>query len=253
MNQFIESVKKYPCLWKVDTKEYYMKECTDEAWENVIRECNIKNVKKAQESWKLIQHYSLLWLKANNTFQDVSSRSMLKKMEFAIPYLHGPSTSSILLNTSTESQVNTSEVKENEENIINLEANENDKEQQTPSEFRNKRTYDRMTELLEHAQKKKKYLSLEKDSIRIAKSFEKLRKERYMKKFFMSMCEMNFGLPEILQMKIQRQLFNSVMEAREENIHLQKKPSRSATAFKMYSKDKTSDSLNSASASAYSP
>lgn len=41
MERFIKSVKKYPCLWNIDTKEYKMKECKDEAWRNVIEECDI--------------------------------------------------------------------------------------------------------------------------------------------------------------------------------------------------------------------
>lgn len=41
MEQLIESVRKYPCLWKVDTEDYKNNEIKEAAWRKVVAECDI--------------------------------------------------------------------------------------------------------------------------------------------------------------------------------------------------------------------
>lgn len=43
MEQLIENVRKYPCLWKVDTEEYKNNEIKEAAWRNIIIDCDISD------------------------------------------------------------------------------------------------------------------------------------------------------------------------------------------------------------------
>lgn len=41
MEHFIESVRKYPCLWKVDTFDYKNNELREAAWRSITVECDL--------------------------------------------------------------------------------------------------------------------------------------------------------------------------------------------------------------------
>lgn len=187
-------------------------------------------MKKAKKLWKQLQdiYTQRLNINESTTEQDAGTENNFEMMEFLIPYMDRSSSDTTLLNVSP---INTAECMENVERTINLEVNENDEEQQISNASRNKRKrYDKMTELL---QKKIEEKSLEIDVIdkMIKKRSseinlireELLNKERkkYMKIFFKSMYEMSVNLPESLQIKIEHQLFNSVMEAREKTLQEQ--------------------------------
>lgn len=45
MEQLIESVRKYPCLWKIDCEEYKLNDLKDAAWKEVVKECDLKDGK----------------------------------------------------------------------------------------------------------------------------------------------------------------------------------------------------------------
>lgn len=45
MEHFIESVRKYPCLWATNSEAYKLNELKDAAWKNVIKECDLPDSK----------------------------------------------------------------------------------------------------------------------------------------------------------------------------------------------------------------
>lgn len=45
MEHLIESVRKRPCLWQLDLKEYKDNEIKEAAWEEVFNECDFPSGK----------------------------------------------------------------------------------------------------------------------------------------------------------------------------------------------------------------
>lgn len=43
MEKLIESVRKYPCLWKIDSQEYKLNDLKEAAWQEVVKECDLKD------------------------------------------------------------------------------------------------------------------------------------------------------------------------------------------------------------------
>ncbi|XP_050293756.1 uncharacterized protein LOC126734228 [Anthonomus grandis grandis] len=55
MEQFIETVRLNPCLWKVDEKNYKSQDARDIVWEEVSKKCNITDGKEAKRVWKKLR------------------------------------------------------------------------------------------------------------------------------------------------------------------------------------------------------
>ncbi|GBP46691.1 hypothetical protein EVAR_86943_1 [Eumeta japonica] len=55
MEHFIETVKKYPCLWNSTAIEYRDQELKDAAWAEVMKETNLTSVKEVKLKWKKLR------------------------------------------------------------------------------------------------------------------------------------------------------------------------------------------------------
>ncbi|KAJ2945353.1 hypothetical protein O0L34_g152 [Tuta absoluta] len=55
MEHFIESVRKYPCLWNTTAIEYRDQELKDAAWTEVMKETDLSSVKEVKLKWKKLR------------------------------------------------------------------------------------------------------------------------------------------------------------------------------------------------------
>ncbi|KAL4714335.1 hypothetical protein ACJJTC_009687 [Scirpophaga incertulas] len=55
MEQFIEAVRKYPCLWNTTAIEYRDQELKDAAWAEVMKETDLSSVKEVKMKWKKLR------------------------------------------------------------------------------------------------------------------------------------------------------------------------------------------------------
>ncbi|CAF4947182.1 unnamed protein product [Pieris macdunnoughi] len=90
MEHLIESVRKRPCLWQLDLKEYKDNELKEAAWEEVFNECDFPSVAEIKNLWKKLRdgHRQALNAKKKTTGQAADSKPIWKYehlMEFLIP------------------------------------------------------------------------------------------------------------------------------------------------------------------------
>lgn len=55
MEHFIETVRKYPCLWNTTAIEYRDQELKDAAWAEVMKETDLASVKEVKLKWKKLR------------------------------------------------------------------------------------------------------------------------------------------------------------------------------------------------------
>ncbi|CAH0720605.1 unnamed protein product, partial [Brenthis ino] len=55
MEHFIETVRKYPCLWNTTAIEYRDQELKDAAWTEVMKETDLASVKEVKLKWKKLR------------------------------------------------------------------------------------------------------------------------------------------------------------------------------------------------------
>ncbi|XP_026741635.1 nucleolar protein dao-5-like [Trichoplusia ni] len=55
MEHFIETVRKYPCLWNTTAIEYRDQELKDAAWAEVMKETDLSSVKEVKLKWKKLR------------------------------------------------------------------------------------------------------------------------------------------------------------------------------------------------------
>ncbi|XP_049875939.1 uncharacterized protein LOC126373744 [Pectinophora gossypiella] len=55
MEHFIESVRKYPCLWNTTAIEYRDQELKDAAWAEVMKDTDLSSVKEVKLKWKKLR------------------------------------------------------------------------------------------------------------------------------------------------------------------------------------------------------
>ncbi|XP_068617875.1 uncharacterized protein [Battus philenor] len=55
MEHFIETVRKYPCLWNTTAIEYRDQELKDAAWTEVMKETDLSSVKEVKMKWKKLR------------------------------------------------------------------------------------------------------------------------------------------------------------------------------------------------------
>ncbi|XP_050307517.1 uncharacterized protein LOC126744203 [Anthonomus grandis grandis] len=236
MEQLIESVRKYPCLWKVDTEDYKNNEIKEAAWRKVVAECGITDVKEAKLMWKKLRdgHRQALNKRKTTTGQAANSDTRPWKYEnqmyFLLPHLTNRqrSTSAVVTNDAVTNVTETQDATETAENIegnSELQASQqnttNQPSQQTHKTPRANRKTDKITAYLEQEQKRRELRSIDRDLFRrkLLENNLKPKEDTALKKFFDSMYDETNKLSDYLQVKVQRQIFNSVMEARKEQLH----------------------------------
>ncbi|CAG4957128.1 unnamed protein product [Parnassius apollo] len=103
--KLIESVKKFPCIWNTSSDFYKCNETKDAAWDQIIVETNISDVKTAKSRRKQLRDNHRDALKRQNATRSGQARKQRKEwkyqkaMSFLLPYMSS---------TPTPDNINTS-------------------------------------------------------------------------------------------------------------------------------------------------
>lgn len=182
--------------------------------------------------WKKLRdsHRQALNKKKTTTGQAASNDKVWKyekQMGFLLPHLTNRQRSTNASVTQDFMQTDADEILTFEntqtEEVSELTTTNNESQVTTYNIPQNKRKNDKITEYLEKEQKRREKRSTERDFFRkeLLSREKEPKEDTALKKFFESMCGLTNDLPEYLQIKVQRQVFNSVMEARETNLQKQ--------------------------------
>ncbi|XP_075980632.1 uncharacterized protein LOC142979541 [Anticarsia gemmatalis] len=96
MEHFIETVRKYPCLWNTTAIEYRDQELKDAAWAEVMKETDLSSVKEVKLKWKKLRDSYRDALKRQSDMQAKEPGNPAKKnypwkytglMQFLQPYM----------------------------------------------------------------------------------------------------------------------------------------------------------------------
>ncbi|CAG4986675.1 unnamed protein product [Colias eurytheme] len=194
MERLIESVRKYPCLWKTDSEKYKLNDLKEAAWREVTKECELPNVKEARSVWKNLRdgHRQAIGRKKTVTGQAASTKTTWKyetQMEFLLPTMKNRKRRTKYIDPVPCSS------QDNSRNGDEIESQQN---AESPNH------------VLEPP-----YGEL-RNQILLQGAFTSTTQNSAMDTFFKSMQLTTNALPERLQLKVQRQIFNIVMEAKEE-------------------------------------
>ncbi|XP_045500725.1 breakpoint cluster region protein-like [Colias croceus] len=88
MEHFIETVRKYPCLWNTTAIEYRDQELKDAAWTEVMKETDLSSVKEVKLKWKKLRDSYRDALKRQNDMLAKDPHNATKK-NYAWKYM-GP-------------------------------------------------------------------------------------------------------------------------------------------------------------------
>ncbi|XP_030766562.1 uncharacterized protein LOC115890463 [Sitophilus oryzae] len=215
-----ESVKRHVCLWKVETNHKNNAD-KDASWRSVVRECGLSNVNEAKSMWtKLKASHRQAILKKISAVGEGDTRPWIyeKHMEFLLPYMkfrgrgvNVSITPRIIQSRSFQLGATNNVPAPNNVAFNNV--------------VLNKRKIDECTSGNLEQEQKKKDQSKNKN---VRETNVKKKEDTAVKKFFDSMCNITEDLPECLQVKVQRQIFNSVMEARETQLQMKNGSSKKA-------------------------
>ncbi|XP_045501725.1 uncharacterized protein LOC123698937 [Colias croceus] len=223
MERLIESVRKYPCLWKTDSEEYKSNDLKEAAWREVTRECELPGVKEARSTWKKLRdgHRQAIGRKKTVTGQAASTKTPWKyetQMEFLLPIMKNrkrstdidPVPRSSQGNSRNSDEIESQQNAESPNHVVELPYGE-----LVPP---NKKTT--LVSLLEKEHKRREERSVARTELRnqIQGASTSTTQNSAMDTFFKSMQLTTNALPERLQLKVQRQIFNIVMEAKEEHL-----------------------------------
>ncbi|XP_050301431.1 uncharacterized protein LOC126744116 [Anthonomus grandis grandis] len=240
MEQFIETVRLNPCLWKVDEKNYKSQDARDIVWEEVSKKCNITDGKEAKRVWKKLRDSFRDALKRQNECKSGDAAPAVKRlwvyqkqMEFLIPYMTNRKRCSNVADTQSSNE-NTMETWPHEEIQTQNEQSHSDFEHTVvtdeETQISSRETQEKNPEFIEPVKKKKSQWQenvvsimkqqAEKREARAAerdaqrKEFEqKLRSNDPLKEFFNSMYLTTAAMPPHLQVSIKRKIFDAVTEA----------------------------------------
>ncbi|XP_053610999.1 uncharacterized protein LOC128675551 [Plodia interpunctella] len=96
MEHFIETVRKYPCLWNTTTIEYRDLELKDAAWAEVMKETELSSVKEVKLKWKklrdcyrdALKRQSDMLAKDPNSARKAYTWKYMELMQFLQPYMN---------------------------------------------------------------------------------------------------------------------------------------------------------------------
>lgn len=57
MERLIESVRKYPCLWKTDLEEYKLNDVKEAAWREIVKECDLPDGEYFYKLYLVLEFY----------------------------------------------------------------------------------------------------------------------------------------------------------------------------------------------------
>ncbi|XP_045774706.1 uncharacterized protein LOC123873732 [Maniola jurtina] len=217
----IKNIRKYPCLWATTSEEYKMYHIKNAAWRDVIKECGLQDIKEAKNLWKKLRdgHRQSLNRRKTITGEADSRRRSWKydkMMEFLLPYMANRPRTTDYASTSENQDLEESENSTADE-IDTYEVDFNTIDPNLENNFESNTKKRKANDSITEDEKKTSDIrAAERDLLGRVSVTEQKQKDA-MKSFFDTMYEMSKNLPEHAQMQIQREVFNSVMQVREEN------------------------------------
>ncbi|XP_050497249.1 oxysterol-binding protein-related protein 2 isoform X1 [Diabrotica virgifera virgifera] len=203
-------------------------------------------VKEAKHLWKKLRdgHRQAISKKKPATGQaeiDTRPWKYEKLMEFLLPYISNRSKSTNIMSSriTRTNTVRGATQSPGEDLELHEEIKTETIDEEPANTYRPKRKNDNILDYLQIQQTKRNKRSSEPEVYRrefLNQSEVKSPKlKTATEKFFDSMCDMSMTLPEYVQIKIQRQIFQTVMKAREE--HLESQPGTSGLVGLSYPKN----------------
>nr|CAH7749405.1 unnamed protein product [Callosobruchus chinensis] len=226
MKHFIECVREFECLWKTDAPDYKNVEVKDEAWSKIVQDCGLTDAREAKSLWKKLRdgHRQALHRKKPTHGQNLTNDRPWKYeelMKFLIPHIGNrrPRSANPFDRSSPATLWMPQDVKDELLGEPEVELFESTSIKQEPIEDSSVLQIDAPSTASVNKRKSVELLHAESSITSRAKlSEEPPRKASALDLFFKSMHESTSELPDHLQMKVQRKIFDAVMAAKEEHL-----------------------------------
>ncbi|PZC73911.1 hypothetical protein B5X24_HaOG208652 [Helicoverpa armigera] len=209
MEHFIETVRKYPCLWNTTAIEYRDQELKDAAWAEVMKETDLSSVKEVKLKWKKLRDSYRDALKRQSEMLAKDPANPAKKnypwkymglMQFLQPYM-----SNRKKPAGSPSYPAPAAAQENGQH------EQSSSESESEAESAAKRKSSQLTVI----DRKLDYLCKAHAAKRACPEPAPAAHPDPLDIFFNSMCQSTKRFPFPTQIKIKRSLFNAVIEAEE--------------------------------------
>ncbi|CAH0400699.1 unnamed protein product [Chilo suppressalis] len=207
MEHFIETVRKYPCLWNTTAIEYRDQELKDAAWAEVMKETDLSSVKEVKLKWKklrdsyrdaLKRQSEMLAKEPGNSSKKVYPWKYMGLMQFLQPYMS-----------------NRKKPAETAPPAPNGTAGSSDSSESEADSSPKRKSCERLTVI----DRKLDYLCKAQQNKRVCVDNANGRRDPPapdpLDIFFNSMCQSTKRFPFPTQIRIKRKLFEAVMEAEE--------------------------------------
>ncbi|XP_049868463.1 uncharacterized protein LOC126368484 [Pectinophora gossypiella] len=249
MEHLIESVRKHPCLWNSEVPVYKNNELKERAWCEVVKECALFDGREARSLWKNLRDGHRQAIARKKTAGSMTKWRYEDQMEFLLP--------TMALRSLKRPRLRSPESRRRaylREDTSSIQSEDSFGGEPQNEDTDNERAYASEFVAIEYEQEKVE-IKTERESpeqetfpkpiIASTSSFSDVNHQhieptstfatttvaahqnKALEKFFMSMFETTNNLPEILQHRVQRQVFQIVMDAQEE--HLTAKTARLST------------------------
>lgn len=220
MEHFIETVRKYPCLWNTTAIEYRDQELKDAAWAEVMKETDLSSVKEVKLKWKKLRDSYRDALKRQSEMLAKDPANPAKKnypwkymglMQFLQPYMSNRK------KPAGSPSYPPPPAPENGHAHNGVEHSSDDSESEAESSSKRK-GYEQLTMI----DRKLDYLCKTQNKRQCTEAHYAERKRDTppplpdpLDIFFNSMCQSTKRFPFPVQIKIKKTLFNAVLEAEE--------------------------------------
>ncbi|XP_046969660.1 uncharacterized protein LOC124537001 isoform X1 [Vanessa cardui] len=222
MEHFIETVRKYPCLWNTTAIEYRDQELKDAAWAEVMKETDLSSVKEVKLKWKklrdsyrdaLKRQSEMLAKDPGNPAKKVYPWKYMGLMQFLQPHM------SVRKKPAESPQYAPPPAQDSSAHAHNGDAHSTDDSDSEPESSPKRKSVERLTvidrklDYLCKAQSKRQFTDAH---------YQERKRDRLppavpdpLDIFFNSMCQSTKRFPYPVQIKIKKTLFDAVIEAEE--------------------------------------
>ncbi|CAK1550302.1 unnamed protein product [Leptosia nina] len=222
MEHFIQTVRKYPCLWNTTSLQYRDQELKDAAWGEVVKETGLSSVKEVKLKWKklrdsyrdALKRQSELHIKDPNGTKKNCVWKYMSHMQFLQPHMNARKR--LLVAEERVEQAEQPEQNEQGEQTRNgHEQARSSEESESSRESSPRRATGRRSSQLSGIGRKLDYLCKAAAARRHGPPPQRTSMPDPLDIFFNSMCQSTKRFPYPTQIRIKKALFNAVIEAEE--------------------------------------
>ncbi|CAB3251855.1 unnamed protein product [Arctia plantaginis] len=209
---FIEKVRDCPCLWNMDHVSYRDMARKDLAWERVAKECNMSNGREAKIQWKKLRDSHREALRRRKPSSGISAQNLKpwkyeEKMKFVLTKTEVKE-SAIFWNDSNDTHNSGDNLIEN-----NVTAEVTLPEPVLPMRYPDPLYTDQEIREEKYRERHERRMH----------TFDMNRSDG-LSKLFDSFCQKTRELPKYLQLRVQREIFDTICRAEEEALSLNLDP-----------------------------